>query len=302
MNDIPAPPSSTPTPAPSMADLVERVAASVVGLATRRRGAAAGVVWRPGVIVTAASALGHADRVTWVRANGDSAVATVRGIDPSTDLAVIEADTGDLPAADRRLQPPVRVGDAVFAVGRESSGTVHASFGRIGAAGGAWRTWRGGTVDALLRLDGGLFPGLAGAAVGDADGRIVGIASPALARHHGVVLPPATIDRISERLLAHGHVAQGYLGIAAQPVSLPEERRGLLVAGMADDGPAAKAGVLVGDVIIGAGGQALPDVETLRDLLAAQPAGARVRLQMSRGGQPLELGIEIAERPRGRCH
>jgi len=285
-----------------MADLVDRVAASVAGLATRRRGTAAGVVWRPGVVVTAASAIGHADRVTVIGPNGESAVAGVRGIDPSTDLAVIETGTEGLVAADRRVQPPLRAGDAVFAVGRETGGGVHASFGRVGAAGGAWRTWRGGAVDSLVRLDGGLYAGLAGAAVADERGQVIGIASPALSRQHGIVLPPATVDRVVERLLAHGHVAHGYLGIAAQPVSLPDAKSALLVAGMADDGPAAKAGVLVGDIIVGASGQALPDVQTLRELLATQPAGARVRLQMTRGGQPLELGIEIAERPRGRCH
>src|SRR5205085_9601714 len=122
----------------------------------------------------------------------------VRGIDASTDLAVVSlpiSGGANPPVAERREGPAPRVGDFVFAVGRNPSGVVHASFGHVGAAGGAWRTWRGGAVDSLVRLDGGLYPGLAGAPVAGADGRIVGVASPALSRHHGVVLPVQTVER-----------------------------------------------------------------------------------------------------------
>jgi S1-C subfamily serine protease len=305
------PVNTLPESRPQLADAVERVAASTVGLGTRRRGLAAGVVWKAGVVVTAASAIGHAGKVQVVRPDGEAVVGDVRGADGGTDLAVVAFDTGSLPGAERRLDPPLRAGDFVFAVGRAASGLVHASFGHIGAAGGAWRTWRGGAVDRLLRLDGGLYPGLAGAPVADAQGQVIGIASPALSRHHGVVLPVATVDRVVALLLAHGHVRRGHIGIAAQAVALSAAMQGaaatgatsgLLVAGIGDDSPAARAGLMVGDVIVAAGGREVPDIETLRDLLAADQIGSRLRLNLLRGGQPLELGIEVAEhRPAARC-
>jgi len=304
-----APAASSPTPAAvpresagSLAAPVSALGASVVGLATRRRGAAAGVVLRPGVVVTAASAIGHADKVRVAAPGGDTQTAAVRGIDPSTDLAVIEVTAETGPAAERRLGDSLRAGDVVFAVGREPSGLLHASFGRLGAVGPAWRTWRGGSVDALLRLDGGLYPGLNGAPVADASGRWVGVASAALARHHGIVLPLATVDRVVDQLLQHGRIVRGYLGIAAQAVALGRDGRGLLVAGVADDSPAARAGLLVGDVILSVGGQSVGDVETLLALLGGEPVGARVGLHLLRGGQPLEVVVDIGERPASRCH
>ncbi|HEX6019195.1 MAG TPA: S1C family serine protease, partial [Burkholderiaceae bacterium] len=196
-----------------LADAVERVAASVVGLATRRQRSAA-IVWRSGVAVTSASALWRAHGVTVVLPSGEQVDGTPRGVDAATDLAAVAFAGGAVPPAERDTQAGARVGDVVFAVGREPSGAVHASFGHVGAVGGPWRSWRGGRVESLIRLDGGLHPGLAGAAVADAAGRVLGMASPMFSRHHGVVLPVATIERVVEQLLTHGRVRQGHLGIA----------------------------------------------------------------------------------------
>ena len=300
----------TPTPSThpdfdthTLPDAVERLAASVVGL-SMRRGAASGVVWTPGVVVTTASALWRAHRLEVVLPDGEPVTGEIRGIDPSTDLAAITFEGGAVPSAERAASAEPRVGDFVFAVGREPSGRVQASFGHVGAAGGEWRTWRGGRVERLVRLDGGLYPGLAGAPVADASGLVLGVASPALSRHHGVVLPAPTIDRVLAQLLAHGRVQRGYLGIAAQPGRASIDGRaieGLLVSSVADDGPAAIAGLLVGDVIVSAGGQTVASIEALRDLLGAEQVGARLRLKVARGGQAMELSLDVAERPGRSC-
>lgn len=285
---------------PDVADAVQRVASSVVGLATRRhRGA--GVVWRPGVVVASASLLWRAPRVAVALPDGEQAEGEVKGVDPTTDLAAVTVPGLAAAAPERAADVAPRVGDFVFAVGREPSGTVHASFGRIGAVAGAWRTWRGGSVERLIRLDGGLYPGLAGAAVADAGGRVLGIASAAFSRHHGVVLPAVTIDHVLDPLLAHGRVQQGYLGIAAQPVRAQLDGQGvdgLLVSSVADGGPAARAGLLVGDVIVRLGGQPVGGLEALRQQLQV---GAQVTLDIARGGRAHALAIEVAERPHARC-
>lgn len=298
------PPLNEPSP---LADAVERVAASVVGFATRRS-AASGVIWRHGVVVTAASALPpRTARLPLVMPDGEQVAGEVRGVDGSTDLAAITFDSG-LPAAahvaGRAADAAPRVGDFVFAVGREPSGRVQASFGHVGAAGGEWRTWRGGRVERLIRLDGGLYPGLAGAPVADASGLVLGVASPALSRLHGVVLPVATVDRVLNLLLAHGHVPRGYLGIAAQPVRVALEggsADGLLISSVAEGGPAAAAGLLVGDVVVAAGGRPVASIEALRELLGEQ-VGARLPVKIARGGQAMDLALDVAERPRHGCH
>ena len=124
-----------------------------------------------------------------------------------------------------------------------------------------------------------------------------GVASNALSRHHGVVLPVATVDRILDQLLAHGSVQQGYLGIAAQPVRATLDGAavdGLLVSSVAEDGPAARAGLRVSDVIVKVGTEPVRDLGALRDLLQV---GAQVRILVSRGGTGLEVSLEVAQRP-----
>ena len=279
---------------------VARLAASVLGISTRRH-RSAGVLWRPGVLVGSATALWRVSSVSLTLPDGEQVHGELRGFDMATDLAAVQFESGTLSPAEQRANPDLRVGDFVFAVGREPSGLTQASFGHVGMVGGEWHTWRGGRVDRLIRLDGGLYPGLAGAPVADADGQVLGIASDAFSRHHGVVLPSATVNRVLDQLLAHGRVQQGYLGIAVQAARAVQEGKpvtGLLVSSLAEDGPAARAGMLVGDVIVKVGSAAVGTLDALRDLLQV---GAQVQVTVARGGQVQSLSLEIAPRPSGRC-
>jgi S1-C subfamily serine protease len=261
-------------------------------------------VWREGVVVASASTLWRASRVAVVSPDGEQVEGTVRGIDPATDLAVVSfaARRTAMPIVpDADAAANVRVGDVVFAAGRDPSGHLQASFGHIGAVAGPWRTWRGGQLDRLIRLDGGLYPGLLGSAGADANGRVLGIASAAFSRHHGVVVPAATIDRVVGPLLTHGRVARGYLGIAAQPVRAQRDGDavdGLLVTSVADDSPAARADLLVGDVIVTLAGEPAGSLEQVREHLQV---GAQIELGISRGGRAQTLSLQVTERPHTRC-
>ena len=285
---------------PSLPDTVERLAASVVGLASRRhRGS--GVLWRPGVLVASASTLWRLSTVSLVLPDGEQVPGEVRGVDGGTDLGAVSFDSGTLPVASHEAGPGPRVGDFAMAVGREPSGLTQASFGHVGSVAGEWRTWRGGRVEQLIRLDGGLYPGLDGAPVATASGQLLGIASSALSRHHGVVLPVATVDRVLEQLLAHGRVQQGYLGIAAQPVRAMLDGAavdGLLVSSVVDGGPAERAGLRVADVIVQVGGEPVDSLEALRDRLQV---GTQVPVRVSRGGHAQDLVLDVAQRPGSRC-
>lgn len=291
---------NTSAPQPDLPAAVAHLARSVIGVGSRPHRSAA-LLWRPGVLVGSASALWRHAGVALTLPNGEQAEGQVRGLDGATDLAAITFDSGELPAALPAPAPGSRVGDFVFAVGREPSGLVQASFGHVGMVGGEWRTWRGGRVEQLIRLDGGLYPGLAGAPVADGAGRVLGVASPALSRHHAVVLPVATVERVLAQLLAHGKVERGYLGIAAQPARTVLEGRpvtGLLVSSVAEAGPAATGGVMVGDVILEVGGVAVNSLDELRDRLQV---GAEVAVDVVRGGRLHRLTLTVAQRPGGRC-
>jgi len=299
MSHLPVPNTTTPLP-----DAVERIAESVVGIALRR-GRAAGVVWQPGVVVTSASAVWRQPRIALVLPGGETVEGQLRGVDAGTDLAAVSFTGPTLQPVLRDDTARARAGDFVFAVGRDTAGGVQASFGHVGAAGGEWRSWRGGRIERLLRLDGGLYPGLDGAPVAHAGGACIGVASAAFSRHHGVALPPETVDRVLAALLTHGRLPQGYLGVATQPVRAQLDGQavnGLLVSSVADDSPAARAGLLVGDVIVAADGRPVEGIETLRQQLGAERVGARLALKVARGGQGLALALDVGERPGRGCH
>jgi S1-C subfamily serine protease len=287
-------------PRADLPDAVERVAASVVGFATRHR-ASSGVLWRDGIAVGSASALWRSTSVSVLRPDGEPVRGEVRGLDPATDLAAVAVPGLSQPLPARSAGAAPRVGDFVFAAGRKPSGITQASFGRVGAVGGEWRTWRGGRIERLLQLDGGLYAGFEGGAVADADGGVLGIASPAFSRQRAIVLPATTVDRVLDQLLVHGRVVQGWLGIAAQPVQAAldgETVRGLLVSSVAEDGPAAKGGLQVGDVIVKVAGRPVERLDALRDALQV---GADVSVLVSRGGKGTTLTLTVASRPGARC-
>ena len=299
MSHLPAPHVISPLP-----DAVERIAASVIGI-TLRRGRAAGVVWQPGVVVTCASAVWRQPRPTLMLPGGETVEGQLRGVDIGTDLAAISYAGPALTTVARDAEAQPRAGDFVFATGRDASGGVMASFGHVGSAGGEWRSWRGGRIERLVRLDGGLYPGLDGAPVAHAGGVCIGIASSAFSRHHGVALPPETVDRVLAALLTHGRLPQAYLGVATQPVRAQLDGQavsGLLVSSVAENSPAARAGLLVGDVIVQADGRPVDRIQALRELLGAERVGTRLALQVARGGQALALVLDIGERPGPACH
>jgi S1-C subfamily serine protease len=292
---------AAPTDPLPLPDLVERVAASVVGIVTRRQHGSALLV-RPGVAIGSAAVLWRAPSVSVLLPGGTTTAGEVVGKDAATDLAAVRFDAGALPVADAFTDRAPRVGDFVFAVARHPSGATQASFGHVGLVAGESRTWRGGRVDRLIRLDGGLYPGFEGAPVTTAGGEVLGIASAALSRHHGIVLPMSTVDRVLDQLLAHGRVPRGYLGLAAQAARVSVEGadvQGLLVTSVAQDGPAARAGLRVADTILHVAGREVGDLEALRDALQA---GSRVPVVVARGGQRLTLEVDVGERPASRCH
>jgi S1-C subfamily serine protease len=293
-----------------IAGIVDEVGAATVAVLGRRGAIASGCVWRPGLVVTAAHVFRRTPAaVSLVAAAGKSLAATLVGIDSSTDLALFRlADENALAALPSREVAPVRAGHLAIAVGRSGDGDTVASAGLVNRVGGPWQTWLGGSIDQLIRLDGGVYDGLSGAPVADAGGAVMGIATAALSRSYGVVVPSATVSRVVDALLAHGRVARPWLGIGAQSVPLPEttgagaEKSGLLVTSLAAGGPAERAGLLIGDIIVRAAESAAANLRDLRQALAAH-VGENVALAVLRGGAPLDLQTSVGEWPgERRCH
>ncbi len=284
-----------------LADTVERLGASVLAVPGRGRGAlASAVVWRPGVAVTAAHVFRRApSTIELIGDGGRGVAATAAGLDPATDLAVFRLADQALPAVPVGDATAVRAGHLALLVGRSVQGDPSASFGVVNRSGGEWRSWLGGRLDRLIRLDGGVHPGLSGGPVADAAGRVYGIASAALSRHYGIVVPASTIDSVVDALLAGGRVARGFLGIAAQSVTAGSgdaATPGLLITGLTPDGPAAKAGVMLGDILLRVAGHAAGSLHELRHALADR-VGQAVAVALLRGGVPTELQVVVAPWP-----
>ena len=289
----------------ALAALVDRVGASTFAVRGRRGTLATAVVWQPGLVVTAAHVFRRAPAaITLVGADGKSVEAALVGIDSSTDLALFR-----LAVSDAAAFPPVAAGDAagvragsfVVAVGRSGEGDAIASAGIVNRAAGAWQTWLGGSVDRLIRLDGGVYDGLSGAPVADARGAVIGVATAALSRSYGVVVPTATVARVVAALLANGHVARPWLGIGAQPVPVgaadaAAATTGLLISSLAPGGPAERAGLLIGDIVVRAAGEIAADLRALRDALAAH-VGKVATLSILRGGVARDIEVQVGEWP-----
>jgi len=294
-----------------IAGIVDTLGAGTVAVLGRRGAIASGSVWRTGLVVTAAHVFRRTPAaLTLVGAGGASRAATLVGIDSSTDLALFRlADADALTPLTLGQAAPVRAGHFAIAVGRSGEGDSIASAGLVNRVGGPWQTWLGGSIDHLIRLDGGVYDGLSGAPVADADGAVIGVATAALSRSYGIVVPTATVSRVVDALLAHGRVARPWLGIGAQTVPLPEsagtpagEKSGLLVTSLAAGGPAERAGLLIGDIIVRAAESAAANLRELRQALAAH-VGQTVALAVLRGGAPLDLQASVGEWPgERRCH
>jgi S1-C subfamily serine protease len=280
----------------NLADLVEATAQSVVTVQGARRWPLSGLHWRAGVIVTAEEGLEHDENLTILLPDGRQTGASLVGRDPTTDIAALRFQPDGLTAIEAGDASSLRAGNLILAVGRNEAGPV-ASFGVAALAGGAWQSRRGGAIDRLIRLDLRLSPSAEGGAMVDASGRVLGMVVPG--PHHRVLgIPASTIDRVVDQLLAKGHIARGYLGAGLRPARHGDER-GVLIVGIDPAGPAAKAGLLVGDIITRWNGQSVARVREVMRLLSPESVASTVTLGLLRGGEKAEKTITIGERPRG---
>ncbi len=285
-----------------LAGAVERVAGAVVAVHARPRLPSTGVHWRPGIIVTADHTVRSDEDITIARPDGRTVAASLIGRDPGTDLAVLRVQDTDLPAAELGDPGALKVGHIVLAVGYGP----RASWGIVSALGGRWHTWRGGEIDQLLRLDLTLYPGFSGGPLVDIQGRVVGINTSGLSRQLELAIPVSTVARIAAELIDKGRVSRGFLGVGLQPVRLPESLRrtlpaapetGLIVVSVHPDGPAAKSGLLLGDVLVTLDDTPVGAPEDVQAVVGARSVGSTITATILRAGAPAEARITVGERP-----
>ena len=294
--------TALPSLSNELAAAVEQAAGSVVAVNARPRLPSTGVHWRPGIIVTADHTVQSVEDLTVSDREGRTMAATLVGRDPGTDLAVLRIQDTDLATVGLGNSDSLKVGHIVLAVGYGP----RASWGIVSAVGGRWRTWRGGEIDQLLRLDLTLYPGFSGGPLVDALGQVVGINTSGLSQRLELAIPASTVTRVADELIEKGHVTRAFLGVGLQPVSLPETARralagapeiGMIVVRVQPEGPAAQAGLLLGDVLVSLDGIHVASTEAVLDAVAARRVGATVSATILRAGTPTDVSITLGERP-----
>jgi S1-C subfamily serine protease len=285
-----------------LADAVDAAAPAVVQVQGRRR-PVSGLVYADEVVVTRARALGRGDALHVRRHDGRQLEAELAGWDAATALAVLRVPGLDVkPIAPAQAAP--RVGQLAIAIARSWSNAVTASAGIVSVIGGPLPTGRRRAIDQVLRTTAPMHDGFAGGAFVDTAGVLVGVTTAAAIRGLGVIIPASIAWKTAAAVIEHGRSTRGFLGIAGQAVQLPDSQRvaadrreALLIVGVTDGSPAAAAGVLVGDLLVGFDGQPIGSPDDLLDLLAGDRVGRRATLRLLRGGTPTEVAVTLGERP-----
>jgi serine protease Do len=273
--------------------VVARVKPSVVQVRRRDRGNGAGIVWSTGKILTNHHVIAGAGRdVEVALPEGQVRQARVVASNPPLDLALLEVETTSLPTAPIGDSTGLRVGAIVFAVGHPwgqrdvvTAGIVSG----LGSVAGPNEQWRA----QYIRSDVRLAPGNSGGPLLNAAGEVVGINAMIFGGDLAVAIP----THVAAGWLAGLRGERAYLGASVQPAQLAEGRSGLLVIAVTPDGPAGRAGLLVGDVLLTLAGQPVDNAGSLLAALANQPIGAQVQLGLLRGGVEQTMMVELAAQP-----
>ena len=289
-----------------LAKLVEQFQSDVVAVHARHRYPSSGVHWRPGIIVTADHTIRQDEDMQVTLADGRTVPATLGGRDAGSDIAFLKVEGLGAPANPSGDSEAAKVGELAIVLGRSPDSGPNASFGVISAVSGPWRTWRGGRLENYIRLDATLFPNSSGGAVVDCRGQLLGIATSALSRIAGLAIPAAAVNRVLDALIEKGRLPSGYLGVGVQPVAIPDAFRtnlsvanqiGVMVVNVESGGPADKAGILLGDVLVSFGSTALEGIEDLQSVSDSGVVGKPVKLGVIRGGELKEVTVTVGERP-----
>jgi S1-C subfamily serine protease len=305
MTDSVSPPQAALQLSHHFASIVAAASRSVVAVHGRGRSPSSGIIWQPGLVVSAEETVERDADISLTLPDGNRVEATLAGRDPTTDIALLRfyAPTADAPApfATDAVTSDVRPGHLVMAVGRVD-GDVVAALGIVSLAGPAWRSSAGGLIDARLRIDARLPIAAEGGVLVAADGALIGM--PVFGPRRSVLaIPAATIERTVQAIKDKGHIARGYLGVALQGVPVPaadsaEARRAAMVVSVDPAGPAKTAGILQGDIIVALGGAPVTGLRSIYQRLGPDTVGQRISVELIRAGARTALDVTVAARPR----
>lgn len=267
-----------------------------------------GVILSPeGYIATNNHVISEADSIVVALQDGREATATVVGNDPDTDLAVLKINLTNLPSITISSSANLRVGDVALAIGNPFGVGQTVTMGIISATG---RNQLGlNTYEDFIQTDAAINPGNSGGALIDATGHLIGINTAIFTRSGGsqgigFAIPSDQAQQVMQDLIEHGRVVRGWVGVEAQEITpaLAEsfglkDTTGLIIAGIFRDGPAHKAGLLPGDILLEIDGQKIINSYNSMYSVARMPPGTVLPVKVWRNGETIELEITVTQRP-----
>ena len=285
----------------ALAARVESTKPTAVALRLAHERYVSGIVWRPDAIVASEQSLPRRDEFEVVIAGGAVTTAKVAGRDSSTNIAVLRVQE---PLASSSITTSeARAGAVVIAIGADGTGGASARLGVVNTAGPEWHSSRGGLIDRRIVLDVRLSRSEEGGPIFDAAGNCIGMSTFG-PRGQVLVIPAATINRIVPTLLKDGRVARGWLGVTLQAVAVPDALRetvdqssGLMVMSVAENGPAAQAGIVAGDIILSVDQTSTHRFRKIARYFGSESIGRKAELRVIRSGMVVAVKTTIAERP-----
>lgn len=296
----------------AVTSVVDRVEPAVVAISVMRKGkphqgdmegAGSGVIIAPdGFILTNNHVVENVSRVEVKLTDGRTIPAQLLGTDPATDLAVVRAAANGLPIAELGDSDQLRVGQLVIAIGNPLGFQGTVSTGVISALGRSLRSQDGRLIENVIQTDAALNPGNSGGPLVDSRSRVIGINTAMIFMAHGIsfAIPINTAKWVVGELVTHGRVRRAYLGIAAQtrPVARFQQDQLELeaptvvqVVSVEKDGPAHKAGIREGDILLALNGQRISSIDELHQLLTRWQPASPAGVTLLRRGKLLELEI-----------
>ena len=323
----PPPPVPDPRPDPELldaystavVDVGERVGPSVVNIDVRRRrsagepespaGSGSGFVFTPdGFILTNSHVVHGASRVDVTMADGREVRADLVGSDPHTDLAVVRIDAPHVRVADLGDSERLKVGQIAIAIGNPYGFQATLTAGVVSALGRSLRARTGRLIDDVIQTDAALNPGNSGGPLVDSRGRVIGVNTAVILPAQGLCFAIAsnTARFVASQLMRHGEVRRAWIGLGGQRIPIPpraarllglERASGVMVHHVEEGGPAERAGVLPGDIVIGFAGRKVSNVDDLHRLLGEDRIGTKAPLVVVRRSESRTLEIEPASAP-----
>jgi S1-C subfamily serine protease len=290
--------------------VAERLGPSVVAVRAEGRGLGSGVILSPdGLVISNDHVAGRGGPLSIALPGGGRPVAArLIGADPDTDIAVLKADAHGLPPAALADSARLRPGQIAVAIGNPLGFEATVTAGVVSALGRTLRAETGRPIEDVIQTDAALNPGNSGGALATSDAAVAGIATAMIRGAQGICFAVAanTVRFVLGEILAHGAVRRAHLGVAADTVALPRrvadaagltQESAVILHSLAEDGPAVRAGLRAGDVLITLDGRPVTGPDVLLRLLTAAVIGRTMAARVLRDGAFLAVAVTPGRRP-----